>query len=143
VQTLVDVRYLGQSHETTVRYPVGDGWEALAQRFHAAHHRRNGFSRPDDPIEVTTVRTETEGRPAVELGALPAPTPDGGPPRRGTRPVLAAHGTVEAQVWWRPSLAVGDEVVGPAVIEEPVATSYLAAGERARVHETGALEVSW
>lgn len=143
VRTLVDVRYLGQSHETTVPYGLGDGWDHLAERFHAAHQRLNGFSRPEDPIEVTTLRTDTEGQPAVEMADLSAPVPDGGDPRRGSRPVLTVDGPVQAKVWWRPSLAVGDEVVGPAVVEEPVATSYLATGERARVHETGALEISW
>ncbi len=143
VRTLVDVRYLGQSHETAVPYGAGEGWSALAERFHRLHHRRNGFSRPDDEIEVTTVRTETEGRPAVDLAGLPAPVPDGGEPHRGSRPVRAPDGLTEAEVWWRPSLSVGEEVVGPAVIEEPVATSYLATGERARVHDTGALEVCW
>ena len=143
VRTLVDVRYLGQSHETAVPYAAGDGWSALAGRFHRLHHRRNGFSRPEDEIEVTTIRTETEGRPAVDLAALPTPRPDGGEPHRGSRPVRAPDGPTDAQIWWRPSLSVGEEIVGPAVIEEPVATSYLAAGERARVHETGALEVTW
>ena len=37
----------------------------------------------------------------------------------------------------------GDEIVGPAVIEETEATTYLGAGERAIVHESGALEVTW
>ncbi len=98
VRILVDVRYLGQSHETTVRYAVGDGWAALAERFGRAHHQRNGFSRPDDPVEVTTVRTETEGRPAVEQTSLPAPVPDGDEPRRGFRSVLGPRGRAEAEV---------------------------------------------
>jgi N-methylhydantoinase A len=46
-------------------------------------------------------------------------------------------------VWWRPGLAPGDEVTGPAVIEEPEATTFLADGERAVVHSSGALEVEW
>jgi hypothetical protein len=46
-------------------------------------------------------------------------------------------------VKWRPALAVGSEVIGPAVIEEPEATTYLGAGERGIVHESGTLEVSW
>ena len=46
-------------------------------------------------------------------------------------------------MWWRPGLAPGDEVVGPAVSEEAETTTWLGAGERAVVHDSGALEVSW
>ena len=37
----------------------------------------------------------------------------------------------------RPSL------IGPAIVEEPEATTFLGPGERATVHPSGALEVSW
>jgi N-methylhydantoinase A/oxoprolinase/acetone carboxylase beta subunit len=57
--------------------------------------------------------------------------------------VVLRDGAVEATVWWRSGLAVGDEVVGPAVIEEPEATTVLGPNEVARVHESGSLEVSW
>ena len=139
---LVDVRYLGQSHETSVAYRPGAGWEALANAFHEAHLRSNGFARRDDPIEVVTIRAEATGRSAVRWSDLPAPTPEGDP-RRGRRPVLTPTGPVEAAVVWRPGLSLGDEIAGPAVIEEPEATTYLGAGERATVHGTGALEVTW
>ncbi len=143
VRSLVDVRYRGQSHEMAVPYRPGEGWETLARRFHQAHRQRNGFARPEDPIEVTTVRTETEGRPAARLADLPHPVPDGGAPQRGRRTVSGTRGEEVAEVWWRPSLAPGAEIVGPALIEEPAATCYLASGERGRVHESGAVEVVW
>ena len=69
--------------------------------------------------------------------------PVGGASRRGERTVALGEGDVEATVWWRPGLEVGDEVVGPAVIEEPEATTFLHPKERAKVHESGSLEVSW
>ncbi|HSG79394.1 MAG TPA: hydantoinase/oxoprolinase family protein [Acidimicrobiia bacterium] len=142
VRTSVDVRYLGQSHETGVPYAAGEGWEALAARFHEAHRTRNGFARPDDPIEVVTVRAEATGTPALRWDEVPVPPPSGDP-GRPDRPVLTAEGPITAAGWWRPALAPGDEVVGPAVIEEPEATTYLGPGERALVDESGALEVTW
>jgi N-methylhydantoinase A/oxoprolinase/acetone carboxylase beta subunit len=48
-----------------------------------------------------------------------------------------------AAVFNRAGLGPGAEIVGPAVIEETDATTYLDAGERAIVHESGALEVEW
>jgi N-methylhydantoinase A len=137
-----DVRYLGQAHETPVPYSPGEGWAALADRFHRAHRRRNGFDRPGDPIEVVTLRAEAVGAPVLKWSDLPGPEPVG-EARRGDRPVLGPEGTVQASIWWRPALAPGAEVAGPAVVEEPEATTYLAAGERATVHENGSLEVAW
>jgi N-methylhydantoinase A len=142
VNPFVDVRYRGQSHETVVPYHPGEGWGVLAERFHRAHEERNGFARPGDPIEVVTVRAEAVGTPVVDWGRLPAPVPEGDP-RRAARPVLTGEGEVTAAVWWRPALRAGTEIDGPAVIEEPDATTYLAPGEHAVVHRNGALEVSW
>lgn len=142
VHSLVDVRYRGQSHETPVIYSPGDGWGALADQFHRVHRERNGFARPGDPIEVVAARAEATGEPAMSWSDLPEIAP-AGESRRGVRTVLTGEGPQEALVWWRPGLGAGDEVVGPAVIEEPEATTFLGTGERAVVHPSGALEVAW
>ncbi len=138
VVTLVDARYAGQSHETTLPYRAGEGRHRLETRFHREHRARNGFAREGDPVEVVTVRGVATGRPALRWDALPPAAP-AGEPRRGERTVDGET----AQVWWRPALAPGATLTGPAVIEEPQATTYLAAGERAMAHESGALEVDW
>ena len=142
VEVVADVRYLGQAHETSVPYAVGEGWETLVTRFHEAHRDRNGFARVGDPVEVVTLRAEATGAPAMRWDDLPVFRPEGDA-GRGNRDMATADGPVTAEVWWRPGLAVGQEVVGPAVIEESEATTYLAPGERAIVSESGALEVSW
>jgi N-methylhydantoinase A len=142
VRLVADVRYLGQAHETSVGYEVGEGWTTLAGRFHAIHHDRNGFARPDDPIEVVTLRAEAVGTLAMAWDDLPAFHPVGDA-ERGTREILTSAGPREASIWWRPGLAPGRQVVGPAVIEEGEATTYLNRGERAVVLESGALEVAW
>jgi N-methylhydantoinase A len=142
VSGYADVRYRGQSHETTVPYRPGEGWGRLEAGFHRAHRRRNGFDRPGDPVEVVTVRAEAVGRPALRWEDLPPMEPEG-EPGRGRRLVLDPSGPLEAAVWWRPGLRPGEEVVGPAVVEEPHATTWLGPGERAVVHPSGALEVSW
>jgi N-methylhydantoinase A len=142
IRSFVDARYLGQSHELAVPYEPGDGWTVLAARFHELHRERNGFSRPDDPIEAVTVRAEAVGRPALEWSALPSPRPVGDP-AAGTREILASGGPDSAAVYRRTGLRPGDEVTGPAIVEEAEATTYVAAGERAVVHEGGALEIEW
>ncbi len=142
LETLADVRYLGQSHEVTVPYTAGDGWRVLSDRFHALHRERNGFARPSDPIEIVTVRATVAGTPAIDPDTAFSWSPDG-EARLGTRMVVADAGQTEAGVWRRDGLPVGAEIVGPAVIEEREATTWIGPGEQAVVAPSGALEVTW
>jgi N-methylhydantoinase A/oxoprolinase/acetone carboxylase beta subunit len=73
VETAVDCRYAGQSHELTVPSP---------EAFPAEHLRRNGFSRPGAPVEVVALRARaTAPAPltAEDLGPPPARQPASGP----------------------------------------------------------------
>ena len=142
VGSTADVRYVGQSHELTVAYEPGEGWAALSDRFHRLHAERNGFARSKDALEAVTFRATASGTPSLTWSELPGIEPEGDA-ARGPRPIVADGKLVEARIWWRPALAPGAEVVGPAVIEEPEATTFLAADERATVHESGVLEVEW
>ena len=140
---IVDMRYVGQAHETSVPYTEGEPWETLCERFHGLHAERNGFARPTDPVEAVTVRAEAVGSAALDWADLPEFKPESGDPRRGSRTVLGRSGPAEAEVWWRPALPVGSKVAGPAIIAEGESTTYLADGDRAVVHETGALRIEW
>ena len=140
---VVDMRYLGQAHETSVPYEAGEPWDALSARFHRLHALRNGFSRLEDPVEAVTVRAEAVGTPALSWDDLPDFDPAPGDTRRPPRTVISPAGPEEATVWWRPALAPGMEIVGPAIIESYESTAYLTPGERAIVHETGALRIQW
>jgi len=142
VETMIDVRYLGQSHEVTVPYAVGDGWDTLAGRFDALHRERNGFARPGDPIEIVTIRATATGSPAIGPDEAFSWTPSGDA-YVGTRTVVTPVGRVDAAVWRRAGLSPGAAIEGPAVVEETEATTWLGPGERAVVSATGALEVTW
>lgn len=139
---LVDVRYIGQAHEVTVAFGAGDSWETIADRFHTKHKHRNGFSRPENAIEVVTVRSETVGRPALEWSDLPGVVP-AGEASRGTRQVLTSQGGVSAGVYWRAALVPGTIIVGTAVIEEDQATTFVDHGDRLEVLVDGSLEITW
>jgi N-methylhydantoinase A/oxoprolinase/acetone carboxylase beta subunit len=62
VETALDCRYQGQSHELTV--PSVDA-------FHAEHRRRNGYARTDQPVEVVALRATAQRPPTVDFDALP------------------------------------------------------------------------
>ena len=142
VACFVDARYLGQAHEVAVPHAPGDGWEALVHNFHELHAERNGFARLGDPIEAVTVRAEAIGNAAVVWDQLPPMKPRGDA-IVGARDVLSGAGAEVATVYRREGLSPGDEIGGPAVIEETDATTYVATDERATVHDSGALEIDW
>jgi N-methylhydantoinase A len=62
VETFVDCRYAGQSHELT----VGE----IAE-FPGEHARRNGYARPGTPIEVVALRGRARGVAALDPSELP------------------------------------------------------------------------
>jgi N-methylhydantoinase A len=147
-----DLRYYGQAFE--VRVPVPDGpvdqrlADAVAAAFHEAHRGRYGYDFRDDPrqqVEWVNLRVTGIGpirRPAL-AGLAPAP---GGPDRArtGTRPVCfrREEGYRQAPVFWRPGLAAGDVLTGPAIIEEYGATVPVHPGFAARVDRLGNLLVT-
>src|SRR6266853_162672 len=59
------------------------------------------------------------------------------------RPIVLDDPTrpVEARILWRPALAAGTEIVGPAVIEEPNSTTLIGSGDCARVNDSGHLVI--
>ncbi|HUG64616.1 MAG TPA: hydantoinase/oxoprolinase family protein [Gaiellaceae bacterium] len=111
----LDLRYVGQSFELTV--PSGEPEEA-ARRFHAEHDRAYGFSAPEEPVELVSVRVRAVGRiakpalPVLAEGPLPDP--------KERRPVHFAEvgGFVDAAVFDRYTLPAGVRFEGPAIVEE-------------------------
>ena len=49
---------------------------------------------------------------------------------------------IEARILWRPGLAAGTEIVGPAVIEEPNSTTLIGPGDHAVVDGSGHIIVT-
>lgn len=139
LQVSVDARYLGQSHETNVAYRRGWGVDRLRADFAAAHRTRNGFELEGHDVEVVTIRIAAIAPRALSWDQLSF-RPEEGEARRGTR--VLADGS-EAARWWRPSLGEGASVMGPALIEEPEATTFIQLGERALLLADGTLEVTW
>jgi len=88
-------------------------------------------------------------RPGVSVCRDGAPAlPPGGPATRkaatGSRPVVfgRSSASVSTPLYWRPELAPGDVVEGPAVIEEYGATVPVHPGFAARVDQFGNLLVA-
>jgi N-methylhydantoinase A/oxoprolinase/acetone carboxylase beta subunit len=64
VETSLDCRYEGQSHELTV---------ADVASFAGEHRRRNGYERPGSPVEVVALRARASVPAPLDVTDLPPP----------------------------------------------------------------------
>jgi N-methylhydantoinase A len=147
-----DLRYYGQAFE--VRVPVGAGpvgpalTDAAAAAFHAAHQALYRYDFRGDPRQqVEWVNLRVTGVGPIQRPQLAELAVGDGDPRRaltGHRPVVFSRAAepVSAAVYWRPQLAAGDALAGPAVIEEYGATVPVHPGYLARVDMFGNLLVT-
>ncbi|HEY3527845.1 MAG TPA: hydantoinase/oxoprolinase family protein [Nocardioides sp.] len=154
-----DLRYFGQAFEVRVPVPEGDldraALDGVVAAFHAEHRGLYGYDfagDPSQPVEWVNLRVSGIGpitRP--ERGRL-APAARGGATgargeasshARPTRPVCfdANAGYVDIPVRWRPDLAPGTTVEGPAIIEEYGSTVPVHPGFAATVDDFGNLLV--
>jgi N-methylhydantoinase A len=128
-----DVRYRGQSFELTVD---ASDFDVLAERFHAAHERRYGFSIPDESVELLAVRLVAAIDRAAPLAEDPAPV-EAVPPAH--REIFLDGAWTAAPILDRRALAVGAAVAGPAIVEFPEATCLVRPGWSGGIDEAGTL----
>ncbi|MEZ5859213.1 MAG: hydantoinase/oxoprolinase family protein [Geminicoccaceae bacterium] len=145
VQQALEMRYLGQNYELELAIGedalADDRIQALWQSFHAAHEARFGFAIPGEPIEivnlsVTAISTTAKPDPAK----LDVDMPEGRPVAE--RPVHFAGGTVATRVYSRPTLAPGQRIQGPALIEEAASVTVVEPGQHLVVDAYGHLVIS-
>jgi N-methylhydantoinase A len=148
IEMRVDMRYVGQSYEL----PIGivgftaAEWAALAPAFHAEHARRFGHSDLRAPVEIVSFGVTATG--LIDTPELPRPAAgDREPPaaaQLGARRVFfeadsGGGSWQECPVWRREDLLAGNEIAGPAIVEEVSATTVLYPGDRAYVDTIGSL----
>ena len=147
VERCVFMRYAGQGWEIPVRLDNEHfdhlGGELLANRFEKAYEEF--FGRAIDGLGVEaigwSVRVATP-RPAVDRIARVEPRRDvvGDRTRRIYDTVSGA--VVDAAVLDRATLAVGDRVIGPAVIVEDQTTTWLTGADQAVLQADGCLLIT-
>lgn len=119
----LDLRYAGQSTELAIADVATR--EAAVAAFHRKHHERFGFSVPEEPVEIVTVR-----QPADDA-------------RAGEREAFDGERFVAMPVYARDRLRPGDAFVGPAIVEQYDATTFVAPHWRARVDARENLALAW
>jgi N-methylhydantoinase A/oxoprolinase/acetone carboxylase beta subunit len=126
VETRSDVRYAGQSHELEIAADAG--WDRLRVAFETAHHRRFGFDRPGERIELVNLRSVATGVAPMTWSDLPPVSTEG--PARG-----------RDGIWERASLPAGFALRGPAMVVEANSAVLLEAGDELVVLTDGTLEI--
>lgn len=123
----VEGRYPGQVHNLTVPLPDGPIDDAFLRRleddFHAEHEKRFTYSMRDQPIECLHWRLSATGSRAAPKGRI-ARDSKGDVKPSGRRPAYMAAVDDECMtdIYQGTELAVGDRIVGPAIIEFPTTT---------------------
>jgi N-methylhydantoinase A len=142
-----DLRYFGQAYEVRVDVPdrpVDEGLVAtVSESFHEAHRDLYGYdNRSDARQEVEWVNLRVTGIGPIRKPSLPTLVDGVGAEgaRTGARRVFFDD-WVDAAVYDRSLLRAGDEVRGPAVLEEFSSTVPLHPGFAARVDRHGNLTI--
>ncbi|MEM0937045.1 MAG: hydantoinase/oxoprolinase family protein [Pseudomonadota bacterium] len=141
----LDMLYLGQTHSVTV--PVDPdtafGREAIQSAFDAAYRAAFGRVLEGLPARVMNYRLAVIGRrPAFDMRVF---APKEGEAlaacRIGTRDVWAEGATHQVAVYDRLRLAIGTEISGPALLEQPDTTIFVDPGLVALVDAFGNLRI--
>ena len=145
-----DLRYRGQEHAIPIAVSgerdLTSGSADTRALFNAQHDRRYGHAAPDQSIEVVNLRlVVTVPRMQDTIGHwLSEPWRPEGAAAEQTRPVVFADAKrpVATRIVWRPHIAAGSEITGPALIEEANSTTLIGPGDQARIDAMGNIIVT-
>jgi N-methylhydantoinase A len=153
IERAADMRYVGQEHAVTVELPnaffAGKDRAAIKRQFDDLHKVRYGTSAPKEPADLVSLRVTVLGTMAkppkhsVEAGrAQPEKSA-----LRGIKPVFfrgvgSSGGWAQTPVYKRDALRSGNQIDGPALIEEHASTTVVQPGDALRVDELGNLQIS-
>ncbi len=146
VQRLADGRFLGQGFDLVVPLPPGPyddsgpGRAVLRGAFETAYREKFALTPPGVPVEFINIRVAV--RAPVSGSDVVLEGRHGGGARaalKGTRRAYfpGVEGWVETAVYDRYRLGIGDELAGPAVVEEEGSTLVVGPGGTARVAASG------
>jgi N-methylhydantoinase A len=142
----LDLRYLKQYHEVSVKVPrqaVKDAdWSAIGKAFHAEHDRLYGYelSAEGTRLEIINVRVRSVG--SVDKPSLPKRARGSQEARHALkgrrRAFVPEHDRFEEiLVYDGHKLLAGNQIPGPALIERRDTTLFVSASYRAKVDEYG------
>lgn len=138
-----DIRYLGQAYEVNVPFPDDTGLinsgtiRKLQSRFHGAHLKKFGHSAENEPVEFVCHRVL--GILPVKGIVLPHIKASSEPAIKGHRRIYFGKefGMFDCPIFERERMGVGEELVGPAIIEDSITTTVVYPSQKAEVDPMG------
>jgi N-methylhydantoinase A len=134
----LEVRYAGQDFSLPVSVDPNRSRQnyrvSVRSAFDELHQLRFGYHKPDSALEIVSTRLAAIAPPA--LHALSAPPQCAGPALVGTRAIIFDADAIDCPVYRRESLAPGERIEGPAVIQEYASTTLLFPQDRVEVTST-------
>lgn len=124
---LLELRYRGQSYTLSISWEPKRGIEHHANQFHQAHLQRYGHAL-ELPIELVTLRLKLTG-PEPEFELL----------QQVQQPSRSRTGEESLAIYYRAELMPDQPLAGPALIIDPVSTTWLAPDWSASIDNIGNL----
>jgi N-methylhydantoinase A len=137
----LDLRYQGQEHSLVMLVDRRLEPDALRAAFDAEHELRYGHVM-ESPVQVLNVRVRGSARPAaLELAEIQDGSADASQAVAARRPAwcFARAGLVDFTIYVRRRLRAGNELAGPAVIDEGTSTTVVMSDQVVRVDPFGQL----
>ncbi|MBV9048167.1 MAG: hypothetical protein JOY58_07855, partial [Solirubrobacterales bacterium] len=146
-----DCRYVGQGYELRVRAPGGavrEAWAAKVRDAFESRHEREYFGRFSElGVHLVTVRVTGVGRmPSLRWPRLERKQGEVSRAQvHEQETVFGLNGEIAklaTKIYSRPHLGAGDELSGPAIIEQTDSTTLVPPGAAARIDEIGNIVIT-
>lgn len=126
------LRYAGQGYDIPIDLPDGPiDLSSLESAFHVAHERQYGFARRDQRVQLVNVWVSAELPIADDRRRPEERTVSEPPAPRSIRPVYFSGNWIDTPVYSRTGLHPGQQIDGPAVIEQLDSTTLIGPAQHA------------
>lgn len=143
--TSIEMRYLGQNYELDVPFHHQEINEnnimKIWDTFHKMHDERFGFKINGEVMEIVTFKVTiscTTKKPTIKKIS---PSKGQEIERKNQRMVRFDKDTLETPIYDREILLSGDQVLGPAIIEENSSSTVIGPNHKVTVDEYGNLHI--
>ncbi len=146
IQLSFDIRYVGQEFYLNVPVTqdelVREDRDFIRRHFDELHQRHYGQHAANRPVEIVNVRANAIGSRAKMEFRPPAARTKEAPPRQREVYLSEARKPTLCAIHDRASLAPGQRIKGPAIIEESASTTLLQETDEAVICPTGEILIS-
>ncbi|MCY3749989.1 MAG: hydantoinase/oxoprolinase family protein [Gammaproteobacteria bacterium] len=142
----LDMRYKGQEHTLSINVPGENGRVTIStdqvREIFTRDYDRTFGNTMDEPVEIVSIRATVRHALPRRTEGPSALNGSGGIHQDREAYSFTEKKRMNFRILDRSSMQVGDTLAGPAIINEPTATTYLDANWDCEVHGSGCLFIS-